>query len=111
MAPLGLETPGDSRYELLPKIPAILRYQAVTDDACCEATRQALVLASDYPLSIVGASEPWGSQPWGSGSGPQRQVMIGVGDGPWDVMKDCLAPHEVFCSCLWPMAWSIETSS
>eukprot|EP00439_Symbiodinium_sp_Y106_P023032 s6137_g2.t2 len=45
----------------------ILADGAVTDDACCEATRQALVLASDYPLSIV---------------------MIGVGDGPWDVMKE-----------------------
>lgn len=53
---------GNEQYILL-----ILADGAVTDDACCEATRQALVLASDYPLSIV---------------------MIGVGDGPWDVMKE-----------------------
>ncbi|CAE7314842.1 RGLG3 [Symbiodinium natans] len=45
----------------------ILADGAVDDEACCEASRQALVSASECPLSIV---------------------MIGVGDGPWDVMKE-----------------------
>jgi len=58
------------------QILLILADGAVSEE-CLDATKQAIVTASEHPLSIV---------------------MVGVGDGPWDVMKefDDALPHRLF---------------